>query len=338
MKFSWLAFLREHHLEFVSEGAHSAKGNVHIKCPWCGEEDRSEHMGLSLNERQPYYACWRNAAHRGRNPARLVATLLGCSWEEAQSVVARDDTSAIDLYEAAVTRILTPPLLSASKETSSLPMPDDFYPLATPRPGRGKFLDYLVSRGFDEVERLAEYYDLRYCRFGYFAQRIIVPIFHERQLVAWTGRAIGAAVRRYINLSEDADTARKQGFVSPAVLGMGSVVFNYDRAAEGGRTLIICEGPFDALKLDWFAPEGDTAVAVFGMPKQAQVSLLLRLAKKFERTRVALDAAALSNSLRLWWNELGILGNAVRWLDMPPGVKDPGAMDGAAVAEFLDHA
>ena len=73
------------------------------------------------------------------------------------------------------------------------------------------------------------------------------------------------------------------------------------------------------MKLDWFAPTGDVAVAVFGMPKQAQLTLLLRLAKNFGRVRVVLDATALSNSVRLWWNDLEVVwGRKVRDAGIQP--------------------
>lgn len=338
MKFSWLTFCREYRLEFISEGAHSAKGNIHVACPWCGDQDRSEHMGLSLNEREPYYACWRNSGHRGRNPARLIVALLGCTWAEATDIVARDDTSSLDQYEAMAGKYLTPPSpwQPREKEVRPLRLPKNFHPLALEgQPGRDPFLTYLASRGFDCVERMAWYYNLQYCRVGYFSHRVIIPIYYEKRLVNWTGRDITERARlRYTNASEDADVARKQGLSTPAAMGMGSTVFNYDRAIEGGRTLVICEGPFDALKIDWFSLPQDVAVAVFGMPKHAQMTILWRLAQKFGSVRVLLDRAAGSNSNRLW-NELEGAGRPIRWQDLPEGVKDPGAMPGEAVVDFL---
>jgi hypothetical protein len=336
VRFSWLGFCIENSISYITEGKHSAKGNIHIKCPWCGNDDKSEHMGLSLDEHQPFYACWRNAAHRGRNPARLVATLLDCTWAEALEIIDREDTSSLDQYEAAIARVLSSSFTSEPvSEERVLKMPETFRALAKPGPQRDKFLDYLEGRGFDEVERMAAYYNLRYCRTGSFAQRIIIPIYYEEKVVSWVGRAIGKTERRYINLSEDPETAKRQGFDCPAIYGMGSVLFNYDRAMQGGRTLVIDEGPFDALKVDWFCDKRDTAVAVFGMPKSAQMTLLTRVARKFKRVRVLLDAAAFSNSMHLLDQLQAMLSN-VSWLDLPKGVKDPGALPGSEVATFIN--
>lgn len=341
MKFSWPHFLQEHNIPFVTEGEgkHTRKGNVNIKCPWCGAEERSEHMGLSLNERQPFYACWRNQSHRGRNPVRLVSALLGCSWKEAEEIVGRDDMSSIDSYEESISRVLTPPRTEAAQEERDPPrMPKAFHPLwSVDHRGRTPFLNYLSNRGFDHVEQMAKYYDLYYCRVGYFAQRIIIPVFFEEQLVTWAARAIGKTERRYVNLAEDQESAQRQGVDAPALHGTGDIVFNYDRAIRGGRTLIVCEGPFDALKIDWFAEDSDVAIALFGMPKRAQMNLLMRLIHKFDRACITLDSAEPSQNYRVLRELQACCGTSkVSWLDLPSGIKDPGELRGLDIPELIN--
>lgn len=338
MNFSWLAFCKERGIDYVTSGAHSARGNIHIKCPWCGPDDRTQHMGLSLNVREPFYGCWRNQAHRGRNPARLVSVLLDCTWEEAQQLVDREDTSSVDGYEAAIARVLASRKQAIrEEEVKELLFPTTFYPLYKDSPGRDRYLDYLYDRGFDDPEAMADLYGLHYCRVGTFARRIIVPVQHEGRLVNWTGRDVtGKARLRYSSLSDKPDTARAQGANIPAPMPLNSTVLNYDLAARGGKTLVICEGPFDALKVDWYAPKGSHAVAIFGMPKNAQLAVLLRLARKFKRVFVALDEAAPSSNWRLWQEQLAaLLGPMVKWLDLPKGSKDPGALSGRVVHDLL---
>jgi hypothetical protein len=333
MNFSWREFVKANGIHYVSSGPSTAKGNIYVHCPFCGNADRSTHMGLSLNVRLPFFACWKDSTHRGRYPPRLIAALLGCSYADAVAMVDAEDSSAIDDYEAAVSRTLAPAVVRPS-DVHELQMPKTFRVLDHSTGER--FVRYLERRGFTMVERFASYYGLRYCPVGAFAQRIILPVFHEHQLVTWTGRDItGMARLRYETLSTKPEVAQRQGS-TPALLAVGETVFNYDRAAEGGRTLVICEGPFDALKIDWFCEDVDVAVAVFGMPKNRQQGILVRLAQGFERVRVLLDGAATSKAWRLCWEELeAVLGNTVARLSLPEGVKDPGALRGDQVVEIL---
>jgi hypothetical protein len=336
MKFSWARFVREYRIDFVTEGPSTARGNLYIHCPFCGPSDEHHHMGLSLNAREPYYGCWKNASHRGRYPARLITALIDCTWEQARAIIEAEDSSAVDEYEATVARTLALPAVEPEAvPPNELRMPLEFHALGGRHAGTLPFLKYLEARGFDALERMAKFYDLRYCRQGYFSWRVLLPIYVEGRLVNWTGRDItGRAALRYKTLSERPETASKQGY-PPAPAAIGSTVFNQDHAASGGRTLVICEGPFDALKIDWFADEDDAAVAIFGMPKSAQLSVIVRLARKFERVRIVLDAAASSASKRLC-NELEpVLGQKVRWLDLPAKVKDPGALDADEVRALL---
>lgn len=333
MNFSWREFARAHGIDFVTTGPSTAKGNIYIQCPWCGSADHGHKMGLSLSLRQPFFACWRDSTHRGRYPARLITALLGCSYADAVAMIEAGDSSALDDYEAAISRTLEPQKVEQIKNVN-LVMPRSFRRLGNR--GDARFVSYLEQRGFDKVGKLAECYGLRYCVVGPFAQRIIVPIHQDGKLVTWTGRDItGTAKLRYETLSTKPEVAQRQGS-TPALLNVGETVFNYDRAAEGGRTLVICEGPFDALKVDWFCEQVDVAVAVFGMPKHAQVGVLIRLAQGFERVRVLLDRAAASKAWRLWAEELeGVLGPTVAWLDLPWGVKDPGALRGDQVGAVI---
>lgn len=341
MNFSWASFCKEHRIDYISSGAHSAKGNWHIHCPWCGDQDRSYHMGLSLDTRKPFYGCWRTMSHRGRNPARLIAALLGCTWDEATQLVEREDTSAVDSYEAAVARVLA---VTRAEDglvaEEDLLFPESFRPMYDERRSAERYLDYLVGRGFNDPISVAETYDLHYCTHGEFGRRLILPIYHEGRLVNWTGRDVtGLAKLRYNSLSDKPDVAKRQGANTPAPMSLTSTVFNHDRAERGGDALVVCEGPFDGLKIDWYAPEDSCGVAVFGMPKSAQLSVLVKLARNFDRVLVMLDAAALSNSLRLAWDDLGaLLGSAVRWVDLPQGVKDPGALSARAVRLLLRSA
>lgn len=338
MNFSWERFCSVYNIDFVTSGPSTAKGNIYIQCPYCGNDDHGHHMGLALNYREPYYACWRNQGHRGKNPARLIVMLLQCSRADAEALVASSEQN-LDGYEQAVARYMASLNPAAATEATKAPleMPSEFASVdrLLQSSAGSKPFHYLEERGFDDVANFMAYYNLRYCRTGTFARRLVVPIYQGGQLMTWTARDVtGRSDLRYHTLSAEAEVAKRQGY-QPALLPINDTVFNYDRAAVGGEVLVVCEGPFDALKLDWFAPDGVVAVAVFGMPKDAQHGVLLRLAKRFEKVAVALDASATSSAVRIWQRLESVLGKAVARLDLPTGVKDPGALPGAQVPAFI---
>src|SRR6185436_20537355 len=85
MAIDWRAFFRRHNIDYVTSGPNASKGRLQIKCPFCGQDDPSEHMGVSI--RGKGWSCWRNAGHRGVSSERLIQALLRCSSEEAKRLI-----------------------------------------------------------------------------------------------------------------------------------------------------------------------------------------------------------------------------------------------------------
>jgi len=75
-------------VHFVTEGKNTKRGNVNVKCPFCGNDDPSEHMGIELSTAK--WGCWRNNSHRGKNFAFLLKELLGISFKDAARIVGFD--------------------------------------------------------------------------------------------------------------------------------------------------------------------------------------------------------------------------------------------------------
>lgn len=325
MIFDWVAFCRAHHIPFVTEGPNVARNDINIRCPFCGVEDPSEHMGLSKNPRRPWFSCWRNTAHRGPNPIRLIIALLHCSVETAKALVDAGDVSSIDRYEEVAGKMSHgSSLAKAAPAAKPLSMPKEFKPVTKTGYGAA-FYDYLLAeRGFTNIADLVEWYDLRYCVVGHFRYRLIVPIYLKERLVSWTGRDITKkSAVRYRTLSDDPEKAADQGY-PPAVLNLKSTVLNAD-LATGGTCLFVCEGPFDALKLDWFTEQGN-AVAVFGMPEAQQLAILCRLARNYRRINVTLDADAKARSVGFVEQLRSVSPVPVVWQQLPAGCKDPGEL------------
>src|SRR4051812_26553261 len=99
--FDWVTFLNRRGIEYTDRGSSATAGNLAIHCVFCGAADPGTHLAISLHGRG--WRCWRNKAHSGRSPVRLIQALLGCTWVEAErlagvssarSTVAQNDFGA----------------------------------------------------------------------------------------------------------------------------------------------------------------------------------------------------------------------------------------------------
>jgi len=324
MRFDWRAFCNRNHITYVTSGPNTAKGNISICCPFCGNADPSEHMGLLLDQAHPAWGCLRNAQHRGRHPAKLIAKLLRIPYGTAAALVQVLD-SPIDTYEEAIKTLRDGPgTLEARPRKTRPPLPEAFKNLAQGRYA-SRFLAYLEGRGFgvDSLD-VAETYDLRYALTGEQAWRLIFPIYDlAGELVGWTGRAIGSMAGsrnvRYLT-SED--------FAKDVVLGGFGV--------PDDAILLVCEGPLDWIKMDYYgSPLGISTVATMGTAyTNEQVSQLLTLQKRVAKTFILFDRDALSSQLRLADELEAHSKKQVRTLQLPRPFDDPGQMTPTAVRQF----
>src|SRR5882672_6159665 len=82
----WVALLTDHDITFVDRGPNTKRGEISIQCPFCGDDDPSQHLGISLSTEN--WGCLRSAQHRGHAPHTLIQALLGCSFAQAKLTVA----------------------------------------------------------------------------------------------------------------------------------------------------------------------------------------------------------------------------------------------------------
>lgn len=313
----WFAFLNQNNIPYTTTGPNSSRGRVNIKCPWCAE-DPSEHLGVSLSGKG--YHCWRDATHRGRDQARLVARLLNCGLQEAQRVIGgsvqipqdEDLLSSLHANLGGEEDDYEPP-------PKSLIMPSHFKPLV---PGKGvlsgPFLEYLRDRGYRgaQLEWLCTTYDLHYCLSGKFSHRVIIPVYNRwGDLVTWTGRHISKREpMRYRALSKDTQlVATKE-----TLLGL-----DYLWKVPNPKVLVIVEGPFDAFWLTMFGRTfGVYATCLFGLEmSEPQLVELIDLGSRFKRRVLLLDSEAAFQAFRL--SQQGVPFDVDY---IPEGVKDPATL------------
>lgn len=324
----WIRLFEDHNIPYVTRGPNVTKNNVGIQCPWCGDDDPSEHLNVSLMKEA--YGCWRSSGHGGHQPYRLIQALLGGSYGQAKLVAAQysaPDPSTLDQALAALTGTSEAPKPVAGDEapmSSHLLEFRDFHRIRGKRStptrwgGSKKYWEYLKGRGFSPVSGLCDEYDLRYTTTGQWKDRVIIPLYQQHELIGWTARALVKphVAPRYLSSSN----------------AVKSTIFNEDelRAYEG-HLLFITEGPFDAMKLDFYGKTcGVRATCGFGVSLNiGQICLLRSLAGNFKRSAIVFDRGTTEASMKIseW------LGTQA--VTIPPYVKDPGEMTADQVHKFI---
>lgn len=329
----WRTVLAEHRVPHVERGANVKRGELNIRCPFCGSADPSFHMGLSLES--GYWACWRNSEHRGKSPLRLICRLLNVSYSRARQIagMADDMPPDPDGFDAMAARIMGRDNRVERMEQvrrEFLRMPSTYLELCE-LGSVSRFFHYMVSRGFtyQDVYDLTEDYGLRAARGGPDRDRVILPYYMDGDLVAWTGRAIGPATIRYKDLPRD-----------ECIVPIKETLFNYDALSTGGCVLFVVEGPVDALKIDLAGRNlGVRAVAVSTNSISAdQVYILEEFAQGFRTVVFMLDTQSelgVVDSMRMKQKLGGVPNLAI--MQVPFNLKDAGEMSPQQARMFVNQ-
>lgn len=301
---------RKYSINFVSDGKNVAHNNINIKCPFC-TNDPSYHLGISLKTGQ--YGCWRNSRHCG-TLVHLLTVILNCTFSEANQIL-HIDSVILDDWSVTLKEIRNIPKMRCTSESAKyLILPQEFKQICNSGV-YSRFWDYLKYRGFVDIEKLCEEYNLRCCLSGDWKYRLIFPIELYGNIVTWQSRAILSTDLKYKDLNVD-----------ESIRGLKDCVFNFDSILRtGGNILYITEGVFDALKLDFFNTKKNRATCLFTkVVSQSQTNLIAKLGKRFNRIVVLLDNDALSNALTIK-NELSIFHHhSITIGKLVDNVKDPG--------------
>src|SRR6185312_1653280 len=96
-------------------------------------------------------------------------------------------------------------------------------------------------------------------------------------------------------------------------------IFDYDEVKEGGRVLVLCEGPFDAMRVEMLgASFGIHATCIYSKSAlPVQVALLSAVTHKYDELYALFDQDAFAAGLGLP-DYLGFES-----LQLPRNVKDP---------------
>ncbi len=313
---NWQDFFTDNQINWVSRGPNTAHGEISIQCPWCGDEDPSQHLGVNLSTGS--WGCLRNPEHRGHSATYLIGTLLRCSQHQARIIVdqySRSDPEQLDKLSLES----TPRQAANQVDVKGTEMPPSTYPILATG-STAKFWQYLQVRGFDPAAAIQQY-KLQCCLTGEFKDRLIIPIFKFKALFAWTGRALGTPVSapRYLSSKQIKET-----------------IFNEDELMQGGKLLFICEGPFDAMKLDHYGrDQGARATCGYGTSLTIeQVVLLNSRRNRFKKTVILFDRDAVEPAFiaRDWLPSSSVVVGT-----LPDGVEDPGELTKEQVQGLINE-
>lgn len=246
---------------WTDKGRNARRGNVSIQCPFCGDEDPSQHMLVSESNRGWY--CLRNPQrHRGRDYIPLMQRLL--PEQGRRQVIALlnqyNTLEAVAEYKS----VRAEPSEIEAKWSRFRPAYDS-----------QRCVDYLGKRGFPEPETVCRQYDLRYAPVGQWAMRLLIPITDAAgTVVSWTGRAM----RDDLTLRYDMPPTGNDALYVPGPM-----------KAVG----LVVEGPMDALKAAVAANRLPIApVAVLGLGfNEARARQLSTLSLQCHSMYLCLDAS-----------------------------------------------
>ena len=298
---NWRSLLSELRVDWSDRGPNRSTGQITIKCPQCGAADPSRH--LAINEATGQYYCFRNPQGHSGKSAPYLLRALGVS----PSLV----VALLNQYGDGKTA-------QPSKNYVSTDAGWDRYLPAANNP---QILSYLEERGIVRPAEAARIFDLRYAPNGQYAQRVLMPIHQANGKIGFTGRALVPRITPKYLMHESV----RSGVYLPHV-------------PEELDTLVIVEGPFDALKMAWALedqPIVPAALLGLALP-ETRLKMLVDLAKRAKHVLVALDSDQPVSVVYRIIREIAVyLTCEVVRCPIPSGSKDPGELSMQGVREWL---
>ena len=323
MAFEWISFLDSHGIFYATSGPNVSRGHVAVHCPFCGPADPSQHM--SINIAGAGWKCWRRDEHRGKSPVYLVQALLNTTLDRARGIVGDQVFIPEGDFMSQVMSRVNPEHVSTPGR--KLVMPDEFKRIED-QPSARRIINYLTgpTRQFTlkQVMNMSRYYGLRYSMRGSYKGRIIFPIKYQGELVSWTGRSIYPnETLRYKTLSTDPERE-----ATPAIGPINDYLLFHDsllKNVDNFDTIVLCEGPFDALKVRVIGKRyGITATCFFtASPSQRQIDALHDVMPRYKRRYILLDRGTLATAMKVLSQLLVLRPEA---LLLPDRIKDPGLL------------
>lgn len=216
-------FLNEYGIRYWTHGNNVAKGWINITCVFC--DDSSNHLGI--RKRDLKVSCWKCGRH---SIGTLVSRLAECSFNEAKKIIRSLEQGTSELSPSEEKNAISPfEIVRPSRVTLPPEASKDFPKL---------HIDYLRKRGFNP-RKIIKTFDLYACySFGRFKFRIIIPIYKNNKMVAYTSRDVTGEKKLRYKAAKNED----------CVINPTELIYNIDTVLPG-QDAINVEGPADVWKM-----------------------------------------------------------------------------------------
>jgi hypothetical protein len=231
---------------------------------------------LRWNAKKVTWICWGHpagAVGRSGDTLDLICRLEGCELQEAMAIVLAGYVGGASPAGSQLAGDLAERQRRGLRPLPPIPWPAGVDRLTEPCAVHMRAWEYLAGRGITAEQVRA--YGLGYGRQGRLEGRVLFPVVMDHALVFWQARLTWDPPADLLG-DERRSWIERMGYrktLNPPIVGAAAtaseVLFNYDRASVG-ETVVVCEGPVDALKA------GTHAVALLGKTAQAPKVARLR--------------------------------------------------------------
>lgn len=232
-------------IDYKTTGKNVSTNDVNVDCPFCGADKH-----LTINKANGKVYCWVCNLDIGedRKPSLLDILVESTDMSRAEVYGVMKEYMDDEYYE------------QDDERASILYLPKEARRLDTRSRNQEDIvaLHYLYNRGIGKKKTAK--YGLLVCHDGYFAGRIIIPVYFDGKLVNYLGRDYtGENDPRYKNCPNRFSVMRPK-----------EVLYGWDRFK--GRHLRLVEGAFDVFRI------GDSSLGLIkGSMSREQRSLILSL-------------------------------------------------------------
>lgn len=313
--FDWVALFENIGLPHMVGPSETVRRNhVGINCPLCGHDDKF-FFSIDLSTGK-VRGCWWDKQH-WLSPVNLIMTLAGVDRERALKMLRESDPLATGDVAKMLETFQTldaKPTKETTLEIQQWPVWFKKFELDRVEADQAPFERYLKDRGFPL--RAAWSYGLRWATIGKWQDRIIFPLRSSSgALLGWTARSIDKRnTLRYLT-HPPGDSVRSMIYRTPKKID--------------ARVLVLCEGPFDAFKFDFWAGSYVQAIGLLGLNAGPEkYKAIAKAAADKEAVFLLLDKGTERQAIDLQ-TALATIGPKI--MLVPDGVKDPGDMDNLMV-------
>jgi DNA primase len=221
----------------------TSTGQIVVTCPWC-----DKYGSFYIDEKTGKYICFK-CQNKGLNITGVIAQVENIGYQQAKAMMVRQ---SVQFQRRETTETLLEKVQSLrpkeetdiefeDKELVSFYPPKEFIPVF--KNGKWRFPLYLKERGIKK--NTAKAWGIGFCSSGDYAGRVVIPVKCPN----------GASF-----VARDCDKQSKFKIMNAKGADHSKLLFGWNMIGSD-CDIILCEGPFDALKLWQY---GYSPLALFG--------------------------------------------------------------------------